>query len=645
LRIPTTTSNCDPDSCVFTGRQLRRIDICAKEKKVRKKRSKNPVLTSPWKIGTFVALMLVAVSTGVGYYLVRTYNINLRWLGTDTTRWVVDSYEFFRQVYPLLAGVIVVSLFSYFVIATAVRRYKYYLDSGQDYRHMLSLAGSIDDLTNPAQIAKLSNYPELQEILRNYGDQINEISRDMDMKEETMRSVDLEMEIDSILRGGEIQEVLVEGKWWASIARKVAAYVKDIRPESTETTAGDDEARKASKQAVVSCGKIIETATGAGEDMQEIVGSLEELSGTVSGMDGNGPSCESADVINNASTVAAMENIENSTRKLEEGGRVINEFSEETNGLALNIALMAARGDITERDLAQFAEKVRSTSERFGKLGHMIDQVAHSLSENCRIIGTVTGGASSEGSVQGADIAGAVGDISSRMETRVSLLRDKISAISYDIGNVKKVLQSGLGEDLARSDEEEIEIVGAGDSHSIFNENDSMVDYKAAEGETVEDDDPGFSIDHGGMWVGMEKKTTPAAGDEAIGNDDPGFADFTDSLETMKKDAGIEEPDGTLTEPEPTASEETLPDETDYKETATEETMEEETVDPFCMEADQEFKVDEPEKMNVSIDTAPVGDISQADESEQMSQDNDEPIHDLFDLGAVEYSEEGEKVL
>ena len=138
---------------------------------------KKPVLTSPWKIAAFVSLLLVLVSLWVGCYLASCYNVDLKWLKTGATGWGIDSDLFFRQMYPLAAGVILISLFSYFLIVSAVRRYKFYLDSGQDYRKMISLAESIDDLTNPAQIARLSSYPELQGVLRNYGDQIREISQ------------------------------------------------------------------------------------------------------------------------------------------------------------------------------------------------------------------------------------------------------------------------------------------------------------------------------------------------------------------------------------------------------------------------------------------------------------------------------------
>ena len=113
--------------------------------KRKRKRDKKPVLTSPWKIGALVALLLSGTSFGVGYYMVKVYKIDLYWLSSDISRWGVDSYQFFREIYPAAAGVLLLALMTYFLIASAVRRYKYYLNSGQDYRKMISLADSVDE--------------------------------------------------------------------------------------------------------------------------------------------------------------------------------------------------------------------------------------------------------------------------------------------------------------------------------------------------------------------------------------------------------------------------------------------------------------------------------------------------------------------
>ncbi|MEE8590245.1 MAG: hypothetical protein V3T35_02885, partial [Spirochaetia bacterium] len=91
---------------------------------MKEKSIKSPVLTSPWKIGVLVALLLLVVGVGAGYYVVETYNIELQWLSGGLGEWEIDSFGFFREVFPLIAGLIIMSIISYFAISSAVRRYR-----------------------------------------------------------------------------------------------------------------------------------------------------------------------------------------------------------------------------------------------------------------------------------------------------------------------------------------------------------------------------------------------------------------------------------------------------------------------------------------------------------------------------------------
>jgi methyl-accepting chemotaxis protein len=384
-----------------------------------------------------VALMLIATSFGVGYYMVTVYDIDLFWLSSDVSEWVVDSYLFFREIYPAVAGVVLIALFTYFVIASAVRRYKYYLDSGQDYRRMISLADTIDDLTNPAQIARLSDYPELQDVLRNYGDQISEISEGLESRESEMRSVDLEVEIDSILAGQGMNETLAEGNWWAPIARKVKIWADENAGGTEELRKQSEAARQTAGRASLSCGKIIETAAGASEDILEIVKSAGELNAAAASL-GSGGSGTVADAGSPSDAIAA---IETAAATLGEKGSAIHDLSEESNGLALNIALMAARGEATEKDLAQLAEKVRSAAERFGKLGRELENLARTVAENSRNARSSSGTAVSDSGCASNMEGCGIKEISATIESRSRALQQKMMALGSDVEEINRSLK------------------------------------------------------------------------------------------------------------------------------------------------------------------------------------------------------------
>jgi len=94
-------------------------------------RNKRPALTSPWKIGFLVSLLLVTVSIGVGFAITRTFGVAWSWIHTGDGSWAFDLDAFLNEMLPLVVIVPVMSLLSYFVITGAVRKYRAYLDSGQ----------------------------------------------------------------------------------------------------------------------------------------------------------------------------------------------------------------------------------------------------------------------------------------------------------------------------------------------------------------------------------------------------------------------------------------------------------------------------------------------------------------------------------
>jgi methyl-accepting chemotaxis protein len=650
-----------------------RFFICAKEKDVGKrkrsrKRDKRPVLTSPWKIGALVALMLAATSFGVGYYMVRVYKIDLYWLSSDMSRWVVDSYQFFREIYPAAAGVVLLALITYFVIASAVRRYKYYLDSGQDYRNMISLAESIDDLTNPAQIARLSEYPELQEVLRNYGAQIREISEGMEIREEEMRSVDLEVEIDSIIEGKGINETLADGKWWAPIARKVQAWVETNAGGTAELKKLSASSRNALGRASLSCGRVAETVANANEDILGMVTVAGQLSTIAGGFKTEG----SGTVAAQGSSSDAITAIESAAFALEERGAAIHDLTEESNGLALNMALMAARGDADEKDLAQLAEKVRSSAEKFGKLGRELEKMARNIAENSRNARSVSGRPAGE-SVP-ADAGKGLKEISEKIESYGRALQNKMKALGNDVEEMNRALRP----DSKESPEKETSLDG---DERIRTTDGSIVNFGSGAEDQDEEtngiDDSELVIDHGKLWEGPEADTGESPGvdeaqaglvedmvDDENGDDSGDFliSGFQEAMSAMHSvpQQHVEE-DDTLDRPSP-QEEETLRETVD--ETAGDAFFNQHQEDPSGV-VDELFAAGAPaqdswDDMQMEAQ-APAEAIHETAEAQFVEPEivqepeahgpahdaaetgtGEEPVYDLFELGAVEYVENTE---
>lgn len=503
--------------------------------------SKRPLLVAPWKIGLLVALLLAVVGAGAGSYLVKMYNVELQWMSDISRPWQIDSYQFFKEMYPLVASIVILSLISYFVIAAAVRRYKSYLDSGQDYRAMVALAESIDDLTNPAQISKLSAYPELQSVLRNYGDSIGEISQELERKEKELNPEGIEHQIESLFKGQKVKAEAGDVRW-ERILGKVGDYFEANRHEIEGLREKSNVSRQMLSETVLSFGKLLETVTTAYEDILGIADAVKEL-GVIAASAGVGSAHASGDVLGPGGdgTSAIIDEMVNILNKLEDGGRVLSEFSTENNGLALNMALKAAKGAIDEHDLAHFAEKVRATAERFNRLSGTVSSIAQGLLGNCYQLAEKM---SSGGDANRAIDAGstkAVGEIAANIEERSSRLERSFSLLQTEMNEVYTALQgcvSAIAETAVRVAEKQQSVdkgeVQQSDDRSFVN----FGGYSSSE----PNEDSDMVIQRGGQWNTSFGSDSGAEGQASDEKEQMGDSEMLDEIDvTMGDESFLDE--------------------------------------------------------------------------------------------------------
>ncbi len=505
---------------------------------MKEKSHKNPVLTSPWKIGVLVALLLVVVGFGAGYYVIETYNIELQWLTGGLGEWEIDSFGFFREVFPLVAGLIILSMISYFAISSAVRRYRHYLDSGQDYRQMIQLAESIDDLTSPAQIAKLRNYPELQSVLRSYGDQIRGISEQLreQQEQEDNRSVDLEMEIDTLLQGEVSQDSLVEDRWWTPLYRKIEEHITANRQELSQMKLKLHDGKSALGQVALSTGRIVEQIGGTGDDYPEIMNAVNELTSLAKQIDREGEEVEQGQS-HKGVMKAIVSEMENTLHKLEEGGKVLNEFSEENNGLALNIALMAAKGEAEEHELAQFAEKVRLSADRFNKLSKTFSSMAQSLLGTCYSLKEKLGVAPGGESSNFAEVKRSITSISRVIEERCNQLKDRFSYIGSEIHDVQELVNKSV----KSMSEEEVAADVKQDESAYDESDDDLVIERSGQDSDDSEKEEELVVDHGSVWDAESQISEDLVSFEKPESDGFSLADMKENFDPDGK--GMEQPE------------------------------------------------------------------------------------------------------
>ncbi len=566
---------------------------------MKEKSHKSPVLTSPWKIGVLVALLLVVVGFGAGYYVVETYNVQLQWLTVGIGQLEIDSFGFFREVFPLVAGLIVLSMISYFAISSAVRRYRNYLDSGQDYRKMIQLAESVDDLTSPAQIAKLRKYPELQSVLRSYGDQIRGISEQLNEQQDQVdsRSVDLEMEIDTLLQGEASQDSLVEDRWWTPLYRKIEEHIAANKQTLSHLKKKVHDGKSALGQVALSTGRIVEQIGGTDNDYPEIMNAVNELTSLAKSVDKDADASEEGQSHKSVMKAIVTE-MENTLHKLEEGGKVLNEFSEENNGLALNIALMAAKGEAEEHELAQFAEKVRLSADRFNKLSKTFSSMAQGLLGTCYSLKEKLGVAPDSESNDIGEVTRSITSISKVIEERCNQLKERFSYIGNEINDVQELVNKSMKN--MSEDEAAVEVERA---ESVDDETgDDFVIERSGQDTEDSGEEEDLVVDHSGsVWKSEDQISEDLVSFEKPEADGFSLSDMKEGFYPQSKEKDQPEADEaqeTADQPEADEAQETVdqPEADEAQETADEPEADEaqETVDQPKAEVAQE-SVDEPE--------------------------------------------------
>ena len=159
--------------------------------------------------------MLVALGLGVAYFFMRTFALSwgmtsfqptLEWLRTEVWGDFPAREGLLFRIWPLLAVIGVTAMLSHFLISRAVSKYKSYLDSGLDYKNLLSSIREVEDLDDKKQIAKLKNHPELKRFLLRLRDRAQEQETDLEDRE---RAFDKKMEATEEKMTEELGEQIV----------------------------------------------------------------------------------------------------------------------------------------------------------------------------------------------------------------------------------------------------------------------------------------------------------------------------------------------------------------------------------------------------------------------------------------------------
>ncbi len=338
------------------------------------KRPKMPVLTSPWKIGFFVSLMLVVVSAGVAHFFIR----QSEFAGTtpELTSWssFVESVRLpdgaVIEFWPLLAIVGVSSLLAYFLITRAVRQYKAFLDSGYDYKNLLASIREIDDLEDRSRIEQLRNHPELRDFLIGIREMTAARTKELDKREESLErraqgSGDdagedfrkrVSLECDRLVDA--IQVARSTG--FPDSVELAIPQLQGLRQALRDVFATGDQSSQSRE------------FSGDADQLEQIVRELEAGITAAREIESDlGGEAAPAGALPSTDTATIRGEIEGLVKTLTDVQGIsseLEEMDEEAKSVAINAALRAGSSEGTQADLIQLAEDIKEVAAKFGKL-------------------------------------------------------------------------------------------------------------------------------------------------------------------------------------------------------------------------------------------------------------------------------------
>jgi hypothetical protein len=417
------------------------------------KRTKPPVLTSPWKIGFLVSLMLVFVSIGVAYFFTRRFGISWNllerdWLNPNEWLGVLRGEGFLFEVLPLVGLVAVASMVAYVIITGAVRKYKRYLDSGCDYRNLLASLKDLDNLEDKRKIERIRNHPELKRLLLGLADTFEEKERLLSEREgafetrlqdavqakETELAESFSQECERLAKaveGGGLEPSAIEFSN-PGLRRLSEIMARPTQGAEQPSSAGLEESygdlRKTSDVVHARLCEIAAELRTSCEGAQEIEARLKGLTALDRAGAGDSGLDEARDEIKRVvASLSAIEQV-NST---------IDSLSEEAKGVAINTALHAGSGMGTQDDLIRLAEEVKEVATRFKDAARRFAQTSSAVRSSVEVLESVAGGPSGHRGRQGdpeENIANVLSRVSLWVE-RIVVLADKVSNLgkSYDV--------------------------------------------------------------------------------------------------------------------------------------------------------------------------------------------------------------------
>ncbi len=372
-------------------------------------RKKSPALTSPGKVGFFVALLLVVTAIGVSYFITGSFGLQWSWVefaGASPTQWSFHLGAFIDEMVPLIALVALLSFAAYVLVSGAVRRYQSSVSSGADYRDLLRSFKTADDFDDENRLDELKKHPELREFVMGFKNRMAARERQLDEREKRHKDsaprgtssnertpASLAHESSLLLTaiveskngfGENLSLTIPELKQIAGALREklakpladdgAAKRDADARRELDNLKASVDTTLAAVRAAVASARRAAGSCVSGAKEIETQLASLQQAVDSL------------------AVPAAASNGIAAAIKRVDVVTDSLGALSEETKRIAIAAALSASGGG-AEGDAIKVAEDIRTIATRFNAIAQQWKEASPAIRNAIDTIASSAAGA------------------------------------------------------------------------------------------------------------------------------------------------------------------------------------------------------------------------------------------------------------
>jgi hypothetical protein len=341
---------------------------------------KKPKLTSPWKVGFLVALLLVVTALGVSYFITGAFGITWHWIqfgGPSPTTWTFHLGAFLEEMAPLLLITSLLAFGAYVLVAGAVRRYKAYVDSGVEYKQLLKSIKSIEDLEDSDLVERLKAHPELREFLMGVKHRVSAHERG--------NSDRLTKHLPAAPQVSGVDRAVIAADS-ATLVSAIDSGRDEFPREMTLTIPEMKQIEHAIRRcfAVMPIAPAADPSAGALEEMRELVrGTIDALRRDVAACGSGAREVEEAAAAlqSQVETGAAQPagNSAATTKRIDDLATALVALGEETKRIAIASAMQASGGP--EADTIKVADELKTLATRFNTVARHWGETASAIKE------------------------------------------------------------------------------------------------------------------------------------------------------------------------------------------------------------------------------------------------------------------------